>query len=529
MATTIAAPPRSVPNFDVHEPRWLERVPPWLVTTGVLVLLSALSLFVRTRIISGQFWMDEALSVGISSRSLSAIPGVLHHDGSPPFYYMLLHVWMSVFGSSEAQTHALSLVFALLAIPAGTWVAWSLAGRRAGLIAAVLFALNPFLTAYAQETRMYTLMALLGLLAAQGFIQGFVYRRRGYLVLFAAAQAVMLYTHSWGIFFGVGAAIALIPVLQLSDEPKAILRDAVLSFGAATVLFLPWLPTLLYQAAHTGSPWDPTPNFGAPVQISRNLMGGDRATAALVLGSAIGLSALFTRAHRRSREALTVWVLILLPIGTLGFGWIVSRFSPAWQYRYFAPILACFLLLFAIGLARARGVGLVALLLCVIFWANPSSYTAKYKSDMRDVGGEMAPLIHPGDVVVVAQPEQVPLAYYYLPGGLRYADPTGPTKDPQSANWVDALKRIENADPRATLTPLVASLSRGQQLLFVRPLTEGAQSWEASWTQLVRRRSAQWGALLSSDPSLKPVAWAPHSYRGACCVGDSAVLYRKVS
>jgi len=45
----------------------------------------------------------------------------------------------------------------------------------------------------------------------------------------------------------------------------------------------------------------------------------------------------------------------------------------------------------------------------------------------------------------------------------------------------------------------------------------------------VRRRSAQWGALLSSDPSLKPVAWAPHSYRGACCVGDSAVLYRKVS
>jgi mannosyltransferase len=367
------------------------------------------------------------------------------------------------------------------------------------------------------------------LLATQGFIQGFVYRRRGYLVLFAAAQAVMLYTHSWGIFFGVGAAIALIPVLQLSDEPKAILRDAVLSFGAAAVLFLPWLPTLLYQAAHTGSPWDPTPNFGAPVQISRNLMGGDRATAALVLGSAIGLSAFFTRAHRRSREALTMWVLILLPIGTLGFGWIVSRFSPAWQYRYFAPIVACFLLLFAIGLARARGVGLVALLLCVIFWANPSSYTAKYKSDMRDVGGEMAPLMHPGDLVVVGQPEQVPLAYYYLPGGLRYADPTGPTKDPQSANWVDALKRIENADPRATLTPLVASLRPGQQLLFVRPLTEGAQSWEASWTQLVRRRSAQWGALLSSDPGLKPVAWAPHSYRGACCVGDSAVLYRKVS
>jgi mannosyltransferase len=61
----------------------------------------------------------------------------------------------------------------------------------------------------------------------------------------------------------------------------------------------------------------------------------------------------------------------------------------------------------------------------------------------------------------------------------------------------------------------------------VRPLTEGAQNWEAPWTELVRRRSAQWGALLASDPSLKPVAWAPHSYRGACCVADSALLYRK--
>ena len=71
----------------------------------------------RTRILGGQFWMDEALSVGISSHSLTAIPGVLRHDGSPPLYYMLLHVWMSVFGSSETATHALSLVFGLLTHP----------------------------------------------------------------------------------------------------------------------------------------------------------------------------------------------------------------------------------------------------------------------------------------------------------------------------------------------------------------------------------------------------------------------------
>ncbi len=532
--TTVAAPRRRyLPDFDLPTPGWVERQPDWLIGGGVVLLAMALSAFLRTRYLNGQFWMDEALSVGISSHSLTAIPGVLRHDGSPPLYYMLLHVWMSLVGNSESDTHALSLLFGLLTVPVGTWIAWSLFGRRAGLIAAVLFAMNPFLTAYSQETRMYTLMALLGLLATAGFIHGFIYRRRKYLILFTVCTALMLYTHAWGIFFGVGAALALIPVWAVSNERRSLVRDAILSFGAAGILFLPWLPTLLYQASHTGSPWDTAPNFGAPVQISRNLMGGDRATTALVLAAAIGLASLWARGRRSSRDAMAMWVMMLIPIGTLAFGWVLSRFSPAWQYRYFAPILGALLLLAAFGMARAKGVGLIALALVVIFWANPASYTPNHKSDMKDVGGEMAPLLHAGDLVISGQPEQVPLMWYYLPSGVRFADTTGVvSKDPQSMNWVHALARLKNANPTAKLMPLIATLKPGQQILFVRPMTEGAQSWEAPWTQLVRRRSAQWGeilATLAANGNLKAVQWAPHNYRGACCVGDSAILYQKVS
>jgi mannosyltransferase len=528
MATT-AAPRRSLPNFEIHVPERIARIPMWVTIGGILVLLTALSAFMRTRYLSGQFWMDEALSVGISSHSLSSIPHVLRHDGSPPLYYVMLHVWMSIFGSSESSTHGMSLLFGLVSVPVGAWAAWSLFGRWAAVIAGVLFALNPFLTAYSQETRMYTLMTLLGLLASTGFIHAFIYRRRKYLVLFAVCQALMLYTHAWGIFYGVGAALSVIPVWWASDEPKAILKDAALVFGAAAILFVPWLPTLLYQATHTGSPWDTAPNFGAPVQISRNLMGGDRATTALVLGSAIGLARLFSRERWRSRESLTLWALIIVPIGTLAAGWLVSRISPAWQYRYFAPILGSLLLLAAWGLSRSKGVGLVALILTVIFWGNPGSFTPQYKSDMRDVGGELGPLLHPGDLVVSGQPEQVPLSWYYLPAGLRFADARGINPDPQSMNWVHAQNGLQAANPAATLGPLIASLKPGQKLLYVRPLTEGANSWEASWTQLVRRRSAQLGAILSTTPSLKVVALAPHNYRGACCVGDSATLYQKTS
>jgi len=414
----VTAPPRPAPeasheddraSLNLRIPDRVGRFPLWVLAGGALLIAVAVSAFLRTRYMSGEFWMDEGLSVGISSHALLSIPHVLRHDGSPPLYYLSLHIWMSVFGNSEAATHAMSLLFGLLTIPVGAWVAWSLFGRWPALIAMILFALNPFISAYSEETRMYSLMALLGLLATAGFIHGFIYRRRRYLILFAVAQTLMLYTHAWGIFFGIGAAVAFAFLWRASDEPRALLRDALFAFGAAAVLYLPWLPTLLYQATHTGSPWDSPPNFGAPVQISRNLMGGDRATVVLVLATMLGLATLLPRRRWRSRESLTMWTLVLIPVGTLAFGWIVSHFSPAWAYRYFAPILGSLLLLAALGMSRARGVGLIALAMVIVFWANPAKFTPQYKSDMRDIAGEIGPKLHRGDLVILGQPEQTPL------------------------------------------------------------------------------------------------------------------------
>jgi uncharacterized membrane protein len=46
--------------------------------------------------------MDEGIAIGISSNPLSEMPGLLRQDASPPFYYLMLHVWMSVLGDSES-------------------------------------------------------------------------------------------------------------------------------------------------------------------------------------------------------------------------------------------------------------------------------------------------------------------------------------------------------------------------------------------------------------------------------------------
>ena len=167
MATVAAPRRRTLPRLDRRFlATWFEQLPTWLSTGGILLVLLAISAYLRTRYIGGQFWMDEAITTGIALAPAVADPG-----RAPPRRLAAAVTTCcctsgsSAFGNSEAATHSLSLLFGLLTIPVGMWAGWSLFGRRAGLMAAMLFAFSAFLTAYAQETRMYELMGLLGLLA----------------------------------------------------------------------------------------------------------------------------------------------------------------------------------------------------------------------------------------------------------------------------------------------------------------------------------------------------------------------------
>ncbi len=63
-----------------------------VIPLGLLVL-AGLSVLVRTSDFDAGLWVDEGLSYGIADRPLSDIPSTMRLDGSPPLYYMLLHVY----------------------------------------------------------------------------------------------------------------------------------------------------------------------------------------------------------------------------------------------------------------------------------------------------------------------------------------------------------------------------------------------------------------------------------------------------
>src|SRR3954449_5395326 len=153
---SVASRPRALPRVGSF---------PSGVAVPVMVVLGlmAFALWHHTRALGQALWMDEGLSIGIASQPLLDIPHVLRVDGSPPLYYMLLGVWTRLVGDGPAETHALSLGFALLTVPAGWFCARALFNERAAWFVAVIAAFVPFLSYYAQETRMYTLVVLLSM------------------------------------------------------------------------------------------------------------------------------------------------------------------------------------------------------------------------------------------------------------------------------------------------------------------------------------------------------------------------------
>ena len=109
-------------------------------------------------------WLDEALSVNIARLPVGQIPRALAHDGAPPLYYLMLHVWMALFGQSDVAVRALSGIISVISLPF-FWVAGRrLGGRAVAWVTFFLALSSPFAINYATTARMYSLMILWSLL-----------------------------------------------------------------------------------------------------------------------------------------------------------------------------------------------------------------------------------------------------------------------------------------------------------------------------------------------------------------------------
>jgi hypothetical protein len=429
------------------------------IGVGVTLLIGLILRF-WTR---SDLWLDEALTVNVAKAPLRQLPRLLRHDGAPPLYYALLHGWMRVFGDSDAAVRALSGLLAVAALPL-MWIATRrAAGRGVEWIGVALLASSPFAVRYATEARMYSLVIVLVLV--------------GYLVLsralerdrptiadvvgLAIVSGLLLLTHYWSLYLllAVGAVVARNAVFGDAARRPAF-RRVLAGLGASGLLFLPWVPSFVYQLQHTGTPWADPASFAAMVNAVSEFAGG-RSSTGRALGltffalAGVGLLGAAIDGHRIELDLRTrprARGFAIATAATLALAISVGLVSgSAFAARYTAVVFPLFLLLVVLGttaLADARVRAAVVAAAVVFGLVTATSNVTTNRTQAGAVARAIRADLRPGDVVAYCPDQLGPATSRLLPAAvdqITFPRRTGP----QLVDWVDYGDVNRAADPDA--------------------------------------------------------------------------------
>jgi 4-amino-4-deoxy-L-arabinose transferase-like glycosyltransferase len=321
-----------------------------------LILIFLVALLVRLPGIGSRpFWYDEAFSVLFSSQGPSAMAyGTLTQEAGvaadihPLGYYTLLWLWGKAFGASPIAIRSLSLLLGLGIVGLGYLLASRLFGRKVAVLSAWMLAFAPFQVHYAQEARMYALLALILLAATLTYWH--CLQDRGYWswILFAVLAAAAMYVHNLAALFLFCLALTPLLLRRWRDLGKT-----ALSALAAVVLYLPWLVQLPSQLARVNwAYWIPRPEL---IELVRTLLVFTTGlplpdwglSIALFLAILIVATGLWTtlRALRPAKPAgrRAAWILGLSG-GPVVLMFLISQIQPVYLDRAMLPAGVMFMI-----------------------------------------------------------------------------------------------------------------------------------------------------------------------------------------
>jgi hypothetical protein len=472
-------------------------------------------------------WLDEALTVNIASEPFGDIAERLRHDGHPPLYYWLLHLWMEVVGDGDAAVRALSGVFAVAALPVGWVIGRRLRGRAGAASVVVLLAASPFLIRYGSEARQYSLVSLLALV---GWLVLDRARERPSMARLAQVTVVsglLLLTHYWAAFLlGAAGLLLLLGAFRGADpeQRRADLRVA-LALALGGVLFAPWVPNMLYQLENTGTPWADPGRPTAALAAAVSTLGSGAPEGFLLVIVVGGLLMIGVLGVRRAGALVlegphtpaTARLAAALAIGVVVAGVASFVGGSAFEARYFAVYTPLALVVGGLGLALAPPATRVAVIALVAVLGGLAYLDDVVPRD-RTQAGEIVSVIlaeaGPDDVLLVCPDQLGPSHERLLAGAVPVLPYPDLELDPRFIEWVDYLDRFAATDPATVVEGLVAERPAGSTIWL---------AWESHYrvvgddcaevANLLGRATESGEVLVNSDPAAFFEHASLHRYR----------------
>lgn len=329
---------------------------------------------------------DEVVTAGrvLGHDFFKTMDVVGYSESAPPLYYALAWFWTQLTGTGEVGLRSLSALAGVATIPVVFFVGAELRGRRAGLFAAALVAVNPMMLWYSQEARAYALLVLLCALSLLFCVRAVRNGQRRDFVLWGLFSGLALATHYFAVFPILAEAILL---ARLRRGASVVGLGVAGAFGALLV------PLAVYQMSYGHAEWIGNLSLGHRLwETAATFLSGETADvigrperpelAIVPLSLCLGAFALLAlRGGREERRAALVPLLV--GASAIAIPMALALFASGKDYvlaRNLMPALVPLLVVVAIGLtlpvARRLGTvlaaGLLAYSLGFCVWASAS-------------------------------------------------------------------------------------------------------------------------------------------------------------
>ena len=162
----------------------------------------------------------------------------------PPLYYVMLRLWVQIFGDSATGIRSLSAVISLLIFPCVYWLCLELfESHLVGWVAIALFAVSPLQLYFAQEARQYGLWMVEILLSSIALLRSIRLGNLRNWIGYSLALTLGLYTHLFTILVAIAHGIYVL--IQQQFRFTKVLGIYLIATVVAFVLFYPWLIVIL--------------------------------------------------------------------------------------------------------------------------------------------------------------------------------------------------------------------------------------------------------------------------------------------
>lgn len=192
---------------------------------------------------------DSSYQYFLTQHSFSEIWKLIPEDYSPPFYAVALKIYSLIFGNSLFALRTFNLFSVSGMIFISLFPVSKAFGKKAGIICAIFIACSRATLDILDEIRP-TIFGMFFMMSAAiyAFLAYFYGGRKNY-ILFTAFTVLCLYTH-YVAALGIFSIYLMILIYSLFQKNYKKLKNTIISGIICSILYLPWLSSVLNQAGN---------------------------------------------------------------------------------------------------------------------------------------------------------------------------------------------------------------------------------------------------------------------------------------